>query len=53
MWQYLKYICFSAWKFNDWYLYLEIFDFSNSVKIFSSQVSDKRPINNPIPGRCY
>jgi len=44
---------FNFFKPIEWGFHIELADYSKSVKVFVSQVFDKRPINNPIQGRCY
>lgn len=53
MWREKLYLYFASWKLQEWYIYLMVWDFTSSVKVLKSQVLDKKPINNPIQGRCY
>lgn len=46
---YFKIISFSLF---DWFGFYTLC-LKHSVKKFFSQTTDKKPINNPIPGRCY
>lgn len=50
----LSKLLFTIIKCTDYFsIHIELCDFTNSVKEIISQVVDKKPINNPIQGRCY
>lgn len=52
MWNTTDYIFKSIWKFAHWVLLCFNFIIPKDTTK-QSQVLDKKPINNPIQGRCY